>query len=126
MVPGSRRSTTATHQTDVTSLEAVLEQALNDAAALRRCGEPARAELLEGLVRRVRLGAGDLLQWVGEEEACRISGYRPATLRRRYRDLATRGHARMGDRGREYRRIALPLREPMARDLAARDLLPAA
>lgn len=126
MGTGIKRPSDAGRQTDITSLEAVLEQALDDAAALRRCGEPARAELLEGLIRRIRLGAGDLLRWVGEEEACRISGYRPATLRRRYRDLAARGHARMGDRGREYRRVALPIREPMARDLVAHDLIPAA
>jgi hypothetical protein len=117
---------TARNTTDITSLEAVLEQALSDAAALRRCGEPGRAELLEGLVRRIRLSAGDLLQWVDEDEACLISGYRPATLRRRFRDLASRGHARMGERGREYRRVAIPLREPNARDLVGPDLTPAA
>jgi hypothetical protein len=32
----------------------------------------------------------------------------------------------MGARGRDYRRVALPIREPLARDLVARDLIPAA
>ena len=92
------------------TLEEVLANAREDAQALRRHGHKHDAELIEALADKVQAAAYDFLNWLTESEARLRSGHSVEFLRARFAALEAQGLARLVDKKRQYRAVAIPQR----------------
>jgi hypothetical protein len=92
------------------TLETVLADAREDAAALRRHGHKHDAELIEALCDKVAEAAYPFLNWLSEAEARLKSGHSVAFLKSKFEAWQEQGLARMNERRREYRSVIIPQR----------------
>lgn len=93
------------------SLEEVLASEREDAQVLRRRGYARDADLIDGLLDRVRTAAEDYITWLSESEAMIRSGEKASYFKKRYPAWMAEGHARVNERGvREYRMCIVPQR----------------
>jgi hypothetical protein len=94
-------------------LEGVIAGWRLDADALRRCGEPGKAAILDRCAKEATAGAEDWLTWLSETEALLRCKRSIDFLRARFPMWERQGHARLVRRGvRQYRRAVVPFREP--------------
>jgi hypothetical protein len=92
------------------TLEQVLADAREDAAALRRHGHKHDAELIEALSDKVADAAFEYLNWLTEGEAKLRSGHSAAYLRARFPQWLEQGLARWDGKKRQYRAVCVPQR----------------
>ncbi len=98
----------------MTDLDLVLRRWAADADALRRNGDPSRADLLERCVREATEAAHEWLTWIPEEDAMLRSGHSREWWLAAFRRLQPRGHARQVGRGkRVYRLAVVPVRKAL-------------
>lgn len=93
------------------TLEQVLADERGAAQVLRAKGDPRGADLIDGVVDRVRAAAEDFVTWLSEGDARLRSGRSMSWLRGRFAEWAESGHARMSAKNqREYRQVVVPRR----------------
>jgi hypothetical protein len=92
------------------TLEQVLADAREDAAALRRHGHKHDAELIEALCDKVADAAFEYLNWLTEGEAKLRSGHSAEYLRARFPQWLEQGLARWDGKKRQYRAVCVPQR----------------
>ncbi len=92
-------------------LEQVLADVRGEAQVLRKHQDNRTADVIDGIVDRVKAAAEDYITWVNESEANLASGRAIAWFRARYPEWADAGHARLNAKGqREYRLVVIPRR----------------
>ncbi len=90
-----------------TDLEDLVATWRAEAAVLRRHGATAIADALERCAAEAEGSAFEWLRWLDEGTAMLFTGHKRETLRNMFRELESRGLARLRGGHRQYRRCAL-------------------
>jgi len=95
----------------VTDLSLTIRRWREDAAVLKRNGEPDKAAVLTRCADEAEATAADYLEFITEEEAMLVSGRSRVYMRAQFKAWQPHGHARQVGHGKRlYRRCVVPVR----------------
>lgn len=92
------------------SLEEVLSDVRGEAQVLRKHGDQRTADVMDGIIDRVKSAAEDFITWLEESDAMLRSGHAARWFRGRFAEWEGEGNARKEHGRRYYRQCVVPLR----------------
>lgn len=92
------------------TLEQVLSDLRGEAAVLRKHGDARVADVMDGVVERVKAAAEDYITWLEEDDAMLRSAHQRRWFRAQFATWAAEGNAKKEAGRYHYRQIIVPQR----------------
>lgn len=92
------------------TLEQVLSDLRGEAAVLRKHGDARVADVMDGIVDRVKAAAEDYITWLEEDDAMLRSAHQRRWFRNQFAMWAAAGNAKREGRKYYYRQLVVPQR----------------
>ena len=92
------------------TLEQVLSDLRGEAAVLRKHGDARVADVMDGIVDRVKRAAEDYITWLEEDDAMMRSAHQRRWFRAQFPTWAAEGNAKKESGKHYYRQIIVPQR----------------